>query len=58
MFKPIFPGLALIVFSLIGAATPVHVANAEVQWEKSIEIGMKTAAKTGKLVMMDFYADW
>ncbi len=58
MFKSVFPSLAAAALLLTVVTIPVHRASAAIQWEKSIEKGMKTAAESGKLVMMDFYADW
>jgi thiol:disulfide interchange protein len=37
---------------------PALLASAEINWEKSLEDGMKEAEKTGKPVMLDFYTDW
>ena len=49
----------LIVAGLLAVlASPMALATKEIKWEKSIEKGMAESKKTGKPVLMDFYADW
>jgi thiol:disulfide interchange protein len=61
MFNPVWKQKhkALIIFLLLAvAANPLALAEKEIKWEKSIENGLKEAQKTGKPIIMDFYADW
>jgi len=58
MFNSVFRRISLVVLLLIVGTIPALMANEEVKWEKSLEDGMKEAAKTGKPVMLDFYTDW
>lgn len=58
MFNSVFRRISLIALLLIVGTIPALIAGEEVKWEKSLEDGMKEAAKMGKPVMLDFYADW
>ena len=61
MFNPVWKQKhkALIIFLLLAVtANPLALAAKEIKWEKSIENGLKEAQKTGKPIIMDFYADW
>lgn len=58
MFQSVLPRLSLALLLLMAVAIPAHIVSAEVKWVKSVEEGMKTAAKAGKPVMLDFYAEW
>lgn len=58
MFNTVFRRISLGVLLLMVGAVPTLIAGKEIKWEKSLEDGMKEAAKTGKPVMLDFYTDW
>lgn len=58
MFNSVFHRISLVVLFLIVGTIPALIASEEVKWEKSLEAGLKEAAKTGKPVMLDFYTDW
>ena len=58
MFSSVFRRVSLGVLLLMIGIMPALVATAEINWEKSLEDGMKEAEKTGKPVMLDFYTDW
>ena len=58
MFNFVFRRISLGVLLLMIGTIPALVASAEINWEKSLEDGMKAAEKTGKPVMLDFYTDW
>lgn len=58
MFNSVFRRISLGVLLLMVGTVPVLIAGEGVKWEKSLEDGMKEAAKTGKPVMLDFYTDW
>ena len=58
MFNSVFRCISLSVLLLMIGTIPALVASAEINWEKSLEDGMKEAEKTGKPVMLDFYTDW
>lgn len=58
MFNSVFRRISLVVLLLLVGTIPALIASEEVKWEKSLEDGMKEAAKTGKPVMLDFYTDW
>ena len=58
MFNSVFRRVSLGVLLLMLGTMPALVANAEINWGKSLEEGMKEAEKTGKPVMLDFYTDW
>ena len=58
MFSSVFRRVSLGVLLLMIGIMPALVASAEINWEKSLEDGMKEAEKTGKPVMLDFYTDW
>ena len=58
MFNSVFRRVSLGVLLLMIGTMPALVASAEINWEKSLEDGMKEAEKTGKPVMLDFYTDW
>lgn len=58
MFNSVFRRISLGVLLLMVGAVPTLIAGKEIKWEKSLEDGMKEAAKTGKPVMLDFYTDW
>ena len=57
MFNSVFRRISLVVLLLMVGTIPTLVAGEKVQWEKSIEKGMKEAAKTGKPILLDFYKD-
>jgi hypothetical protein len=44
----------LVLFAL-GALAP---AQTGIQWRKDYEAGLKEAKSSGKLAMVDFYAEW
>ena len=48
----------IVVVLLAVLASPMVLATKGIKWEKSIEKGMAEAKKTGKPILMDFYADW
>ena len=58
MFNSVFRRVSLGVLLLMIGTMSALVASAEINWEKSLEDGMKEAEKTGKPVMLDFYTDW
>ena len=63
MFNPVLHRtvpcfLALSVLLLMVGTLSMPAQSATVNWEKSLEDGMKEAEKTGKPVMLDFYTDW
>ncbi|MCY3550722.1 MAG: hypothetical protein OXH39_09725 [Candidatus Poribacteria bacterium] len=58
MFNSVFRRISLGVLLLMVGTVPALIAGEGVKWEKSLEDGMKEAAKTGKPVMLDFYTDW
>ena len=58
MFNSVFRRISLGVLLLMVGTVPALIAGKEIKWEKSLEDGMKEAAKTGKPVMLDFYTDW
>ena len=58
MFNSVFRRVSLGVLLMMIGMMPALVASAEINWEKSLEDGMKEAEKTGKPVMLDFYTDW
>ena len=58
MFNSVFRRISLGVLLLMIGTIPALLASAEINWEKSLEDGMKEAEKTGKPVMLDFYTDW
>ena len=58
MFNSVFRRVSLGTLLLMIGTMPALVANAEINWVKSLEDGMKEAEKTGKPVMLDFYTDW
>ena len=58
MFNSVFRRISLGVLLLMIGTMPALIASAEINWEKSLEDGMKEAEKTGKPVMLDFYTDW
>lgn len=58
MFNSVFRRISLGVLLLMVGTVPTLIAGEGVKWEKSLEDGMKEAAKTGKPVMLDFYTDW
>lgn len=58
MFNSVFRRVSLGVLLLMIGIMPALLASAEINWEKSLEDGMKEAEKTGKPVMLDFYTDW
>ena len=57
MFNSVLSRLSLAIVLVMAVAIPVHIADAEIKWGKSIEEGMKAAAKAGKPLMLDFYTD-
>ena len=57
MFKSVLSHLSLAMLLLMAVAIPAHIADAEIQWEKSLEEGMKVAAEADKPLMLDFYTD-
>ena len=57
MFNSVFRRISLGVLLLMIGTMPALVASAEVNWNKSLEEGMKEAEQTGKPVMLDFYTD-
>ena len=58
MFNSVSRCISLSVLLLMIGTIPALVASAEINWEKSLEDGMKEAEKTGKPLMLDFYTDW
>lgn len=61
MFNPVWKQkhkALIIVLLLAVAASPLALAEKAIKWEESIENGLKEALKTGKPIIMDFYADW
>ena len=40
------------------AQTPVPPATPSIQWRTDYDAGIKEANDSGKLAMIDFYADW
>ena len=58
MFNSVFRRISFGVLLLMIGTMPALVESAEINWEKSLEDGMKEAEKTGKPVMLDFYTDW
>jgi thiol:disulfide interchange protein len=58
MFNSVFRRISLGVLLLMVGTIPALIASEEVKWEKTLEDGMKEAAKTGKPIMLDFYTDW
>ena len=57
MFKSVLSHLSLAIVLLMAVAIPAHIADAEIQWEKSLEEGMKVAAEADKPLMLDFYTN-
>ena len=57
MFKSVLFHLSLAMLLLMAVAIPAHIADAEIQWGKSLEEGMKAAAEADKPLMLDFYTD-
>lgn len=57
MFNSVLSRLSLAIILLMAVAIPAHIADAEIEWGKSIEEGMKAAAKADKPLMLDFYTD-
>jgi len=44
---------------LVGALTLATLsAQADIAWAKNWEAAKKSAAASGKLIMIDFYTDW
>lgn len=50
--------IVLATLLLTAIASSTALATKEVKWDKSIENGLAEAKKTGKPVIMDFYAVW
>ena len=57
MFKSVLSHLSLAMLLLMAVAIPAHIADAEIQWGKSLEEGMKAAAEADKPLMLDFYTN-
>lgn len=57
MFKSVLSYLSLAMLLLMAVVIPAHIADAEIQWEKSLEEGMKAAAEADKPLMLDFYTN-
>lgn len=57
MFKSVLFHLSLAMLLLMAVAIPAHIADAEIQWGKSLEEGMKAAAEADKPLMLDFYTN-
>ena len=48
----------LAVLLLVVAASPIVLAEEQIQWAGTIGEGLAEAKKTDKPIMMDFYTDW
>lgn len=47
-----------LVFLLLAGTTLCTSAFAETKWGKDLEAAKKLAAKTGQLILVDFFAEW
>ena len=49
-----FTAVPAVLFALVAFAP----AQNGIQWRKDFEAGLKEAKSSGKLAMVDFYAEW
>lgn len=50
--------IVLATLFLVVIASPMVLAEEQIEWGESIEKGLAAAKETGKPIMMDFYTEW
>ena len=50
--------LIVLATLLLIVASPMVLAEEQIEWGESIEKGLAEAKETGKPIMMDFYTEW